>query len=497
MTRLSIEAKVGVFVVVGILVLAYMSMKVGEFKYGPDQGYTIYGYFDSAEGLVKGVPVQVAGVDIGRVKDIALEAGRAKIALEINPEVHLGKDVRAAIRTKGVLGDKYVEIVLGAPDAPPMEPGGTIDRTTSPTNIDSLLQQLHTIGRDLKQITSSFSGVMGGEEGRESLKIIVKNLRVLTETLNEMVQTNREKIDSGLENFAVFSRDMREISSSNKEALQDILANFQEASGQLNEAILAFSRITEKIDRGEGALGKLVTDEETAENIDETLVALKEITEKINRGEGTIGKLIQDEETVENINMTLSRVNEYLQKEESFQTFLDYRGEYLIDSSDLKSYLSIRIQPKEDKYYLLQIVDDPAGKRETTVTTTERDGVVTTQTSVETKKDELKFSAQIAKRYYDLGLRAGLFESTGGIAVDYYFLDDHLLFSMEAFDFSSDFDPHLKFKADYTPFRFIYFTGGFDDFISDEDNESFFFGLGLHFSDQDLKTLLAGAPLPK
>ncbi|MBW2109767.1 MAG: MCE family protein, partial [Deltaproteobacteria bacterium] len=73
MTRLSIEAKVGVFVVVGILVLAYMSMKVGRLKYGPGQGYTLYGYFDSAEGLVKGVPVQVAGVDVGRVQDIALE----------------------------------------------------------------------------------------------------------------------------------------------------------------------------------------------------------------------------------------------------------------------------------------------------------------------------------------------------------------------------------------------------------------------------------------
>ena len=497
MTKLSIEAKVGVFVVAGILVLAYMSMKVGRLKYGTDQGYTVYGYFDSAEGLVKGVPVQVAGVDVGRVKDIALDAGRAKVTLELNPDFQIGEDAQAAIRTKGVLGDKYVELILGIPGAPILQQGGKIQRTRSPTNIDSLLQQLQSIGQDMKQLTGSFSGVMGGQDGRESLKVIVENLRALAETLNETVQKNRENIDRALDNFAVFSKDMREISGSNKEALKEILANFRNASGQLNEAIVAFSHITEKINRGEGALGKLVNDEETAKNMDETILALKEISEKINRGEGTIGKLIKDEETVENINMTLSSINEYLQKEQSFQTYLDYRGEYLFDSSDLKSYLTLRIQPKEDKYYLLQVVDDPRGKRETTVTTSETNGVVTTQTNVETKKDELKFSAQIAKRYYDLGLRAGIFESTGGFAFDYHFLDDHLILSLEAFDFSSDFDPHLKFKADYTPFRFVYLTGGVDDFVSDEDNESFFLGLGLHFSDQDLKTLLAGTPIPK
>jgi phospholipid/cholesterol/gamma-HCH transport system substrate-binding protein len=96
-----------------------------------------------------------------------------------------------------------------------------------------------------------------------------------------------------------------------------------------------------------------------------------------------------------------------------------------------------------------------------------------------------------------LGLRAGIFESDGGVAADYYLFDDRLILSMEAFDFDADSDPHLKFKADYTPFQHIYVTAGFDDFISDDGNESFFFGAGLHFSDEDLKTLLSGAPFPR
>jgi phospholipid/cholesterol/gamma-HCH transport system substrate-binding protein len=497
MTKLSIEAKVGFFVVVGVLVLAYMSMKVGRLKYGPDQGYEVHGHFDSAEGLVRGVPVEIAGVEVGRVKDITLEAGKARVTLQLNPDVEIGEDVEAAIRTKGVLGDKYVEIVLGSPQAPPMKPGGRIKQTTSPANIDTLLKQLGSIGKDVKQLTGSISNVLGGEQGEESLKIIVDSIRDLAQTLNQTVQRNQENIDRTLDNFAVFSKDLRQISGTNKEALREIVENFREASGQLRETIIAFSQITEKINRGEGTIGKLIHDEETVETMNKTLIALKEIGEKINRGEGTIGKLVHDEETVDNLNTTLSSINEYLQKEERFQTYIDYRGEYLFDSDDMKSYLSLRIQPKEDKYYLLQLVDDPAGREEETVTTTTVGGVSTTETKKEIEKDKLKFSAQIAKRYYNLGLRGGLFESSGGVAADYYLFDDRLVLSMEAFDFDPDENPHLKFTAQYTPFQYLYLTGGFDDFISDEGTESVFFGMGLQFSDQDLKTLLSGAPIPR
>ncbi|MBW2318498.1 MAG: MCE family protein [Deltaproteobacteria bacterium] len=492
MTKLSIEAKVGFFVVIGILLLAYMSMKVGKLKYGPDQGYSVYGYFDSAEGLVKGVTVEIAGVDVGQVKDIMLENGKARVELQLNPDVVIGEDVQAAIRTKGVLGDKYVELILGSKEAPLLRPEGRIKQTLSPTNIDNLLKQLSSIGKDIKQLTGSFSGVLGGEAGRTSLQIIVDNLRELTQTLNKTVQRNHENIDRTLDNFHIFSQDLRDLSGSNKEALREIVVNFRQASHQLGKTITTFNQITEKINRGEGTIGRLINDEETVESMNQTLVALKEISEKINRGEGTIGRLINDEETVDNVN-----VNNFLEKEESFQTYLNYRGEYLFDSEDMKSYLSLRIQPKEDKYYLLQVVDDPAGKKEETVTTTTTGGTSTTQTTETIDKDELKFSAQIAKRYYDLGLRGGLFESTGGVAADYYMYDDRLVLSMEAFDFDPDKNPHLKFKVDFTPFHYLYVTGGFDDFISDEGNESVFIGLGLHFSDQDLKTLLSGAPIPR
>ncbi|MBW2568241.1 MAG: MCE family protein, partial [Deltaproteobacteria bacterium] len=250
--------------------------------------------------------------------------------------------------------------------------------------------------------------------------------------------------------------------------------------------------------KGKGSIGRLINEDETIDDLNATLTSLKTITGKINSGEGSIGKLINEDETVENINTSLTSINDYLQKQETFRTYVDYRGEYLFDSEEAKSYLSLRIQPKEDKYYLLQIVDDPCGKEEVTdTTTTDSSGKITTTHTVETDKDALKFSAQIAKRYYDIAFRGGLFESTGGLAIDYYFLDDRLTLSMEAFDFDPDRNAHLKFKADYRPFRHIYITSGFDDFISDEGKESFFIGAGISFADEDIKSLLSDIPIPK
>ncbi len=496
MSKLSVEAKVGFFVVAGIVILAYMSMKVGTLKYGPDSGYEVYGLFDSAEGLVEDVPVQIAGVEVGRVKGITLDAGKAKVTLQLDPNISIDEDVQAAIRTKGVLGDKYVELILGSAQAPPLKPGGRIRRTTSPTNMETLLKELGSIGKDIKKITRSFSGVLGGEEGEASLKIIMDIVKELVQTLNETIQKNHENIDQILDDLTVFSKDLRNLSGTNKQALNEIVANFREASGELRKTILAFSEITGKINRGEGTIGKLIHDEQMVESLNKTLVAIKGIAEKINRGEGTIGKLVQEEETAENINTTLTGINDYIQKEGRFRTYVDYRGEYLFDSENAKSYLSLRIQPKEDKYYLLQVVDDPAGKKTETETTTTVDGVTTSEHKEEIDKNEIKFSAQIAKRYYDLGLRGGIFESTGGLAADYYLFDDHLVLSVEAFDFDPDENPHLKFKADFTPFSYVYLTGGYDDFASDQDKESFFVGAGLHFSDEDIKTLLTGAPIP-
>lgn len=165
----------------------------------------------------------------------------------------------------------------------------------------------------------------------------------------------------------------------------------------------------------------------------------------------------------------------------------------MTERSDLKSYLSLRIKPRKDYYYILGVVDDPAGKvvEEDRVTTTTTGGSSTT-TSIheERTSDKLKFDAQIAKRFHDLTIRGGIFESSGGVGADYHLLDDRLKLTVELFDFGND-DPNLKARVGYSFWKHLFVTGGVDR-ILEGDRRDYFLGGGIRFEDEDLKYLLVG-----
>ena len=159
----------------------------------------------------------------------------------------------------------------------------------------------------------------------------------------------------------------------------------------------------------------------------------------------------------------------------------------------MKSTIDVRIQPTQDKFYILGIVSDPKGRRTT------RDYISggTTTRVEEWDRNSVLFNLQIGKRYHDLVLRGGFLESTGGFGIDYFALNDKLKFSLEAFDFSKDRRAHLKAGAEYRLFKHLYLSAGWDDFISDQDNRSIYGGISIRFEDDDLKYLLTSTPIPK
>jgi len=106
----------------------------------------------------------------------------------------------------------------------------------------------------------------------------------------------------------------------------------------------------------------------------------------------------------------------------------------------------LTIRPKEDKFYVLGLVANPRGSL--TVTDTSVGGVAPTRTET-WERDKLLFTAQIGKRFKDIALRGGIFESTGGVGIDYFAFDDKLQITFEAFDFDSDRNAHLKTYAEY------------------------------------------------
>jgi phospholipid/cholesterol/gamma-HCH transport system substrate-binding protein len=493
MFSLSSEAKVGLFVLVGLIILGYMSVQVGKQSFGLKKGYTLEVLFDSAAGLDQDASVQIAGVEVGRVESIGLKDGKALVRLRIVPNVKLEKDAIASIKTHGILGDKYVELYPGTHGAPYLTSGEQISRTERQADIDRLLNQLGMIADDVRGVTSSLNRVLAGQAGEEAITSILTNTKDLTRNLNNVIVSNEAALHAALENTRQLTGNLNRVVTQNDEKVGQVMDTLKSASREMEKTFAALSEITGGVNRGEGTLGQLVKDKTTAEKLNKTLASLEEVTQKINEGRGSIGKLVNDDETVRNLNEGLTGLNRYVNKAEQFRTFLSYRGEYLFDKSDAKSYLDLRIQPKEDKFYILGIVSDPRGRRTTKDITV---GGVTTRTE-EWDRDGILFNAQIGKRYKDLVLRGGLLESTGGVGIDYLTLNDKLKLSFEAFGFGRDRRAHLKAGAEYQIFKHLYLSAGWDDFISDQDNRSIYGGFAIRFEDDDLKYMLTTTPIPK
>jgi len=120
---------VGIFTVIGVVALVFLSVCLGRVEIFPAPGYTLFANFDNIAGLKTGDQVEIAGVKVGKVTNIALKDNRARVAMRVNDGVEVDSEAFASILTSGLIGDKYVSIALGAGDD--LKNGGTIRQTQS------------------------------------------------------------------------------------------------------------------------------------------------------------------------------------------------------------------------------------------------------------------------------------------------------------------------------------------------------------------------------
>ena len=138
MKKFDLELAVGVFMIIGIICLGYLSIKLGKMEVFGDKGYEIQAIFSNSGGLKPGSSVVIAGVEVGRVKQVALDDYQAKVVLNIPLNVKIQEDAIASIKTKGLIGEKYVEITPGGADEL-IEPGGRIRDTQSAIDFEEII----------------------------------------------------------------------------------------------------------------------------------------------------------------------------------------------------------------------------------------------------------------------------------------------------------------------------------------------------------------------
>ena len=135
-TRL--ELIVGVFVLIGIAALTYLAVKLGKLEVVGSHQRHVQAVFDSVAGLKPGAPVEVAGVQVGQVKRIALDGERELVTLAVHPEIKVYEDAIASIKTRGLIGDKYVSLSPGGSDKE-LSAGGKIRDTESGVDLEAII----------------------------------------------------------------------------------------------------------------------------------------------------------------------------------------------------------------------------------------------------------------------------------------------------------------------------------------------------------------------
>ncbi|MEW6218173.1 MAG: MlaD family protein [Thermodesulfobacteriota bacterium] len=279
----TLAVKVGAFVLVALAALVYLSITFTGVTSGRRVGYALQATFDDVSGLVEDASVRMAGIEVGRVQRITLEEGRARVGLFIYDEFRVPADVQAVIRTRGMLGDRYLQLLPGLQAEPFLAAGSEIGRTSSPVTFDELVQEAAPVLKDIRSIASvvndTAQSVLGDEESRQAVRSTLANLRDLTASINRI----SAGVEAGQGTLGLLVTD-------------DSL--FRQAKGFLDR----FTTLATRLDSTEGTLGRLLTDDalyvdlrDMAREARQVAGGLNTVVARLNQGEGFLGKMIRDE----------------------------------------------------------------------------------------------------------------------------------------------------------------------------------------------------------
>ena len=477
------EAKVGIFVAIGLIFLFLLSTQVNKFAHFGKKGYVIEAYLDDVSGLEKNVKVKIKGVEVGYVKDINLEGNRVKTKLFIYEGVKIPNDSIVQINQESMLGAKYLNIIPGN-SKEFLSENEALKKQKKTYTFEETTGSIDEAAKEFKEFIKELREDLRGEN-RNDLKKSIANLRKITESIQEMINDNKENLKQSIVNLKIMAKELAKAG----DKFGNMSSKFSYTADTINEKL---PNIMDKID-------SLVADLSVTSK--ELKNKLPQIMDKFSSLENDLQEIIKENKkplhkAIKSADMffssggeTFKKVDNYLNAVAKSQIEVAFRSEYMSSDKFAKNYASFYYIPSPEKYYMLDIIStDDYSKMD-------ENGQVIKPDDHEDSK--LLFSAQYGRRYNDLLFRIGVIESTGGVGVDYFMFNDKGKISFEAFDFNAVNDvrgdkAHLKLLARYRFLKHLDTFIGIDNFLND-DARNIFFGLGFDFIDQDLKSILGAA----
>jgi phospholipid/cholesterol/gamma-HCH transport system substrate-binding protein len=475
--------------------------------YSEADSYRVHVLFEDATGVTWKSRVQIAGIQIGEVDQISLQEQKARLELRVRKDVDLRADACVTKRfPSALLPDAILDVAGGTDKAPSLRDLPEAERRIRCVNegvtVSKLLESLQKISADIQVVSSGLAETVGGTQG--SVRQVIESLARISRNIDLAVSENKGKLDAILDNAQSFTGTLAEVASGDKERYRNIARNVEDASQKLASVLGALQDIVGS-EGGAELKGSVTSARAALDKLNRSLEDIQQTTQTIAEGKGVAGKLLADERLGEKVGTALEGLSGYVERVTKLQLQVSLRSEWLLSQKGAKTYAGITFIPREDKYYILEIVNDPRAAATITVEKVTNDQGISTTTTREVRDQRLGFSFEFAKRYGPATFRIGVIESSGGVGADLHLLGDSLKFSMNLYQFSRPESEanwfRAKFWVDYRFLKYFYATAGGDDVLNTwrsgrypggpkfSIGRDMFLGGGLVFTDDDLKTL--------
>jgi phospholipid/cholesterol/gamma-HCH transport system substrate-binding protein len=501
--------KVGILSLICVIGAYGIWKSVGKRSAG-DDAYPMYAKFKDASGLPVGSQVVVAGLPVGEITSLSIEGRFARVDFVVRGDIEIWSNAVAYKKSTSLLGSFYIELDPGGPQGEGdsatrlLGPGDQIPLVVEATTPEELFRRIEQTMPRVDDALISVKGLSDDVRGlvRGPIANIANRIDDLVQSEADRVSQILARTDRSLARIELITKDIRNVTKDADDKVNGILDNLDEAAKEAKTLVTSARNEVEQT-------GKKVRDK--LDMVDEFMDHSTSVARKIDEDEGTLGRLVNDSTLADNLTDISEDAKGFLGTLFGMQTYVGLRSEYAFRQGGIRSYITVDIQTRPDKFYYLEFVKGPRGTFPDTSVTCGSNLNPCIKTFV--IEDKVRFSFQFGKRLGWAQFRYGIKESSGGVGFDGFWLRDRLKLSVDVFDATFNRLPRLKVAAAWEVFRHLYVLGGIDDVLNeggslpiaddgldiptqfDEDDgveygRDWFLGASLRFNDKDLAALL-------
>jgi phospholipid/cholesterol/gamma-HCH transport system substrate-binding protein len=297
----SLETRLGIFVILVVLAAWAIMETLGgmEMLHG---GYRVNALFATAQELKVGDNVKMAGVEIGRVEKIALEDGKVKVTMKLHSDAVVKTDSKAVIKFSGLMGQNFVSINFGSPEAPKVVDGAVLQTEEQP-DLNAVMAKLNDAATGLDNFGKSFSGTKIDDLLGPLLDFVKQNSGNIGGAISNIDNiTAQIASGQGTVGRMIYTDQLYD------SALTTV-SNLQDTAASARDVLSTAKSVINDVAAGKGTIGKLVTDDTLFNATTASMTNLNQILFKINQGQGSVGKLVNDQEFYRNAKLTLQKVD--------------------------------------------------------------------------------------------------------------------------------------------------------------------------------------------